>query len=140
MNPQRLERLLAVIRYAAERSPYYRERLAGFNVESHEDVRKLPFLTKRDIYENSLPASERLFTGPYENVYVFASSGTTGKKKYSFYTPAEYETAKAWQVEVLKIAWVAKGIRSPSFMRWATWTRRSPPWARSWAARARRPC
>jgi len=109
MDSQRLKRLLGVVRFAAENSPYYRERFGRLKVEGAEDLRKLPFLTKPDIYENSLPVSERLFTGPYENVYVFASSGTTGRKKYSFYTPAEYETAKAWQVEVLKIAGVGKG-------------------------------
>ena len=109
MEARRLRKLLAVIRHAAKKSPYYRERLGNVRVRSADDLRKLPFLTKLDIYENSLPVSERLFTAPYENVYVFASSGTTGRKKYSFYTPAEYEAAKAWQVEILKTAGVGRG-------------------------------
>jgi phenylacetate-CoA ligase len=109
MRANAFEKLKRVVEVARERSPFYRERLKGLPFERPEDLDAFPFLNKPDIYENSLPGGEGLFTAPYENLYIFASSGTTGRKKYSFVTPEEFEVAKAWQTEILRIGGVARG-------------------------------
>jgi len=77
-----LSRLKEIVKYVFEKMPPYREKMdkAGVkpaDIESLEDLSKLPFLTKADMRE-SYPYG--LFTVPLEQVVrVHSSSGTTGK-------------------------------------------------------------
>ncbi|WP_243546892.1 phenylacetate--CoA ligase family protein [Pseudodesulfovibrio tunisiensis] len=76
----------------AMRSPYYRDRLAGFDldeIKSVADIVKLPFTTKDDL-RSQYPYG--LLTLPREDyVRLHASSGTTGTPTAVFYTQADLD-------------------------------------------------
>lgn len=74
--------------------PYYREKMdkAGVkpeDIQTLEDIRKLPFIIKEDIAAN-YPTG--LFAKPMEEIVrIHASSGTTGKPKIAGYTRNDLE-------------------------------------------------
>ncbi len=89
MRTLQLKKLRETVRYEYDNVPYYREKMdkAGVkpeDIQTLEDIRKLPFITKEDIAAN-YPTG--LFAKPMEEIVrIHASSGTTGKPKIAGYT------------------------------------------------------
>lgn len=89
MRALQLKKLKETVRYEYDNVPYYREKMdkAGVkpeDIQTLEDIRKLPFITKEDIAAN-YPTG--LFAKPMEDIVrIHASSGTTGKPKIAGYT------------------------------------------------------
>ncbi len=89
MRTLQLKKLKETVRYEYDNVPYYREKMdkAGVkpeDIQTLEDIRKLPFITKEDIAAN-YPTG--LFAKPMEEIVrIHASSGTTGKPKIAGYT------------------------------------------------------
>jgi phenylacetate-CoA ligase len=89
-----VQRLQHIARHAA-RSPFYRQRWQGLNLEpgafkSPEDIRQLPFTTKQDLrdhypYGFLCLSKDRL-------VRLHVSSGTTGQATAMFYSQRDIET------------------------------------------------
>jgi phenylacetate-coenzyme A ligase PaaK-like adenylate-forming protein len=89
------EALKSLLERSRTRSPYYRKRLRpgprGLRLKN------APLLTKEDLYANTPPRSTRLLAGPAgQSNLVFASGGSTGRPKFSFYTKAEFDLAGKW--------------------------------------------
>lgn len=88
------ERLRETVRRCEERVPFYRQKLRESGVtwrdiESVEDIRKLPFTTKADLRDN-YPFG--LFAVPMRDIVrVHASSGTTGRPTVVGYTEEDIE-------------------------------------------------
>ena len=83
------ERLREVVARVQERVPFYRERLAGCEVRSLDDLPNLPFTYKNDLRDN-YPFG--LFAVPMRDVVrLHASSGTTGKPTVMGYTAADVD-------------------------------------------------
>ncbi|MBU1003306.1 MAG: phenylacetate--CoA ligase [Proteobacteria bacterium] len=77
----------------AMRSPYYGEKLKGFNVRSItsvDDIRRLPVTTKQDLRDN-YPYG-LLTCSTDDIVRLHASSGTTGTPTVIFYTQNDLNT------------------------------------------------
>ena len=89
MRALQLKKLKETVKYEYDNVPYYREKMdkAGVkpeDIQTLEDIRKLPFITKEDIAVN-YPTG--LFAKPMEEIVrIHASSGTTGKPKIAGYT------------------------------------------------------
>jgi phenylacetate-CoA ligase len=87
-----LERLRSLVAYTKERVPLYRERLGDVepgDIESVDDVRRLPFTRKDDLRE-TYPFG--MLAVPREKlIRVHASSGTTGKLTVVGYTAADID-------------------------------------------------
>jgi len=89
-----LERLQKIVSYVYERVPHYRKKFeeAGVkpeDIKSLEDVRKLPFTTKEDLF---VDYPYGLLAVPKEEIVrVHTSSGTTGKPKAIFFTKNDIE-------------------------------------------------
>ncbi len=89
MRALQLKKLKETVRYEYDNVPYYREKMdkAGVkpeDIQTLEDIRILPFITKEDIAVN-YPTG--LFARPMEEIVrIHASSGTTGKPKIAGYT------------------------------------------------------
>jgi len=83
------EKLKSLVRYVYNHSPFYRKRFdeAGISpndIQSLDDLRKLPFTTKQDL-RDTYPTG--MFCVPQEQVVRYhASSGTTGKPTVVGYT------------------------------------------------------
>src|SRR5262245_11012991 len=88
------ERLAAVVRYVADRVPFYRDAFAGAgvgpgDVRSLDDLPRLPFTHKSDL-RDGYPFG--LFAVPRGDVErIHASSGTTGKPTVVGYTRDDLE-------------------------------------------------
>lgn len=89
--PEIRKRLADVIAFAGKRSPFYRERLAGFDAKNEYPLKDVPFLTSADLRANLPPLSADLLTTDTGGWTVFQSGGTTGTPKTSLFTHAELE-------------------------------------------------
>jgi phenylacetate-CoA ligase len=103
-----LDRLRSVVAYARERVPLYRERLAGVEMRSLDDLRALPF-TRKDDLRDAYPfgmlavARERL-------ARIHASSGTTGKLTVVGYTAADLDLFARVNARSLAMAGAEPGM------------------------------
>jgi phenylacetate-coenzyme A ligase PaaK-like adenylate-forming protein len=82
----RIEKLLARI----DGSAYYREILKKTAGHGFEQFLRLPLLDRETFYRFSPPESDAILTGPMTDAYVYASGGTTGSPKFTFYSNDEY--------------------------------------------------
>lgn len=71
-------------------SEYYRQILATVGGCGFEHFARLPLLDRETFYRNSPPESSAILTGPMTDAYVYASGGTTGSPKFTFYANDEY--------------------------------------------------
>ena len=89
MRVLQLKKLKATVKHVYDNVEHYRKKMdeAGVkpeDIQSLDDITKLPFVTKEDIAEN-YPTG--LFAVPMKDIVrVHASSGTTGKPKIVGYT------------------------------------------------------
>ena len=71
--------------YLLERSPFYREKLAGFEEADLDDIAELPLTDKRELRETCTaenPFGAHLCAAPPEIVRIYSTSGTTGAPSY----------------------------------------------------------
>lgn len=94
MRAVQLEKLKKTVKHEYDNVAHYRQKMdeAGVkpeDIQTLEDIRKLPFTTKEDIAAN-YPTG--LFAMPMEDIVrVHASSGTTGKPKIAGYTRSDLD-------------------------------------------------
>ncbi len=111
MRALQLERLKEMVKYAYDNVPFYKKKYdeAGVkpsDIQTLEDINKLPFVTKADLRENypygllAVPVSEL--------ARIHASSGTSGKPTVVAYTKEDMED---WTNCVARLV-VAAGGRS----------------------------
>ena len=107
-----LSRLKKTVDYCIEKVPFYRERLkeAGIassaDIQTLEDIAKLPFTTKSDLKENY--PDGLLAVGMDRVARVHASSGTTGKPTIGYYTAKDMETWADAAARVLALNGITK--------------------------------
>lgn len=110
MEALQLERLKTTVERVYSNTPFYKEKfnqlgVSPADIQSLEDIRKLPFTVKFDLREN-YPFG--LFASPMEEVVrIHGSSGTSGKPTIVGYTKNDIEM---WS-ELLARAIVAAGGR-----------------------------
>ena len=93
------ERIRYTVRYAAERSPFYRQWFRGQGIDpasirGHDDLRKLPIISGRTIREHQPPATPdfELRSADWEDVFtVHETSGTSGTPKSFFLTWQDWQ-------------------------------------------------
>ncbi|MFR6257839.1 MAG: phenylacetate--CoA ligase family protein, partial [Anaerovoracaceae bacterium] len=89
MRALQLEKLKKTVKHEYDNVPHYRKKMdeAGVkpeDINTLEDITKLPFTTKEDLAQN-YPTG--LFAKPMTDIVrIHASSGTTGKPKIAGYT------------------------------------------------------
>lgn len=105
-------RVARVLVHAGRRSPFYARRLKDVDLEAPDALESLPLLSKDDIYRHTPPVGNDLLTGGTDGAVVFASGGSTGQPKYSYYTNAEFERVTAVLARLLTNAGLAKGDRA----------------------------
>lgn len=146
-EPERLaahqrERLLAIIRLAAVRSPYYRERFAGIELADDLDLEALPTLDKATMLEHFddivtdgrltlagveaelelAPGADQLLFGEYR---AMASGGTTGRRGVFVYGREDWTWIMAGTLRWTG-AWLGQPPRLPRRRRLAAIMALSP--------------
>lgn len=117
------ERFKEVVEYARRKSPFYKERLGTILLDDWNDVKKLPILTRDDIYNFAPPRKNDLLTAPLRKAYVFSSGGTTGKPKYIFYYYDELNEGTEVLAKVYRMAGLRHGdVVGNLFMAGNLWT------------------
>lgn len=99
---QRISELDKTIQFARSNSPFYQRHLPDIRIQGRDDLYQIPCLEKIHINENSLPDGQDLFTGKVENCIVVASSGSTGKRKFTIIERSVWEKAIEFQEQALK--------------------------------------
>lgn len=108
-------RLIKTVRHVYKNVPFYRKKfdemgLKPRDIQSVEDLKKLPFTYKQDLRDN-YPYG--LFAVPQDQIVrIHASSGTTGKQTVVGYTQNDLDT---W-AEITARALVAAGASSKDFV------------------------
>jgi phenylacetate-CoA ligase len=93
-----LDALRRQLDYLAERSPFYRRRLAGVRVRRLEDLCAVPFTTKEELragQERDPPFGDHLCAPREALVRVHVTSGTTGTPVAVGFTRADHERNSA---------------------------------------------
>lgn len=109
-----LKRLQDTVKRAYENVPYYHKKFNELgiepeDIESLEDIKKLPFTTKQDLRE-AYPFG--MFAVPDDDIIeVHTSSGTTGKPTVSGYTQADIDLWSEVMARALTMAGATKKDR-----------------------------
>ena len=77
--------------YLRERSPFYREKLAGRDDVGLADIARLPLTEKRELRTSDAPLGRHLCVEPSEIVRIYSTSGTTGRPSYIPLTAQDLE-------------------------------------------------
>jgi phenylacetate-CoA ligase len=80
--------------YLLERSPFYREKLAGIEAGGLADIAELPLTEKQELRATSTtenPIGAHLCAAPTELVRIYSTSGTTGAPSYVPLTAADLD-------------------------------------------------
>jgi phenylacetate-CoA ligase len=84
--------LLAQLASLRQRSPFYRDKLAGVEVDGLDDLAALPFTVKEELRASiaaAPPLGRHLATAPEAVRRIFSTSGTTGDPIYIAVTDAD---------------------------------------------------
>jgi phenylacetate-CoA ligase len=104
----------------ARESKFYGERLKGIEIDTVDDLSKIPPLTRQEMEENMpphLPESDGLATTErFQGGYVSRSGGSTGAPKFSVYDAADWEQLVSQAVKVLRAAGLSPGDRVANCM------------------------
>ncbi|MBI3927302.1 MAG: AMP-binding protein [Armatimonadetes bacterium] len=120
---QKSDRLLALVEYVRERSPWYERRYRDIVFEKREDMPRLPLLKAEELRKGTPPISQDLLTGPLEGAYVFASGGSTGAPKFSLYSYEEWEDVTDILAAIYQVAGITAGDTVANlFMAGNLWT------------------
>ena len=121
--PSKTSKLATLLDFARARSDYYRGVLPEIELSGARDIVKLPRLDAETLRQNTPPAGKALLTGSLEGAYIFASGGSTGAPKFSFYTLEEWEDVTDILSAIYQKAGVNKGDTVANlFMAGNLWT------------------
>jgi phenylacetate-CoA ligase len=77
--------------YLRERSPFYREKLAGYDDVGLDEIASLPLTEKQELRTPREPLGRHLCVEPSEIVRIYSTSGTTGTPSYIPLTAGDLE-------------------------------------------------
>lgn len=120
-----LEGLQWTVKHAYEGSEFYRKRfdergIKPDDIESLDDLRRLPFITAQDLQE-TYPWP--LLSVPFEKIVrLHASSGTTGKRKVMVYTEKDISDWAHMFARCYELAGLTKEDRVQICVGYGVWT------------------
>lgn len=121
--PSKTRKLKALVDIARGRSEYYSQALPEVELTAARDIQKLPRLDAETLRRHTPPAGNSLLTGPLEGAYVFASGGSTGAPKFSFFSLEEWEEVTDILAAIYQKAGVTRGDTVANlFMAGSMWT------------------
>jgi phenylacetate-CoA ligase len=94
--------------YLRERSPFYREKLAGYADVGLADIASLPLTEKQELRTPDAPLGRHLCVEPRDIVRIYSTSGTTGTPSYIPLTASDLEN---WIVGSAR-SYAASGVRA----------------------------
>lgn len=121
--PSKTRKLQALLDIARGSSPFYARVLPEIRLQAAKDMEKFPRLDPEILRQNTPPAGKDLLTAPLEGAYIFASGGSTGAPKFSFFSSEEWEDVTDILAAIYQKAGVTKGDTVANlFMAGNLWT------------------
>lgn len=122
--PSKTRKLKNLLDIARGRSVYYASVIPeDLVMEGARDIEKLPRLDAETLRRNTPPAGVDLLTGPLEGAYIFASGGSTGAPKFSFFSKDEWEEITDILAAIYQKAGITRGDTVANlFMAGNLWT------------------
>ncbi len=101
--PEQLQRARAVYQ-AALAAPFYRRKY-GDRPQPHdlEAWRRLPLLTRGELYDHAFPRSRDMLTRPVEGMIISSTGGTSGVARYTVFTHQEWDLFCRMQAGALEL-------------------------------------
>ena len=88
----------------ARKSPFYAKKYENLGeVKDEKDWRKVPMLSRNDLFENTYPSSKDMLTGPLENAIVSSTGGSTGVARTIVLSHTEWDTFCRVQGEAFRL-------------------------------------
>lgn len=109
----------------AQKSPFYQKKFKDipFKVSSLEEYAALPCIEKRELAANCPPKSLSMLTEKPKRAYIFSAGGTTGLKKYVYYSADEFARSAKYFGQGFKAAGITQeDIVANFFNPGALWT------------------
>ncbi len=106
---KQLELAKRVLQIAYEKSRFYRNKYSQIKpkkIDNFDEWRKLPLLSRDELYENSYPRSMDMLTDELKRAIVLSTGGSTGVARYSVYSHEDYDTI----VDVQARALILQGV------------------------------
>ncbi len=103
------DRIIGLVNFAKTSTDFYSRFYRRIEVKKLSDFKKLPFLTKEHLFENTPPLNLSIFSSKPSNGIYFASGGSTGKPKYVFYDSHEYSEISKMLADAYIKAGIEKG-------------------------------
>ena len=94
--------------YLRERSPFYREKLRGYDDVGLAEIASLPLTEKHELRAPGVPLGPHLCVEPSEIVRIYSTSGTTGTPSYIPLTAGDLEN---WITGSAR-SYAASGVRA----------------------------
>lgn len=89
---------------AARKAPFYAEKYKGLGtVRDENDWRKVPLLSRTDLFANTYPTSKDMLTGPLANAIVSSTGGSTGVARTIVLSHDEWNTFCEVQGEAFRL-------------------------------------
>jgi phenylacetate-CoA ligase len=121
--PSKTRKLKSLVDIARGRSRYYARALPDMEIRAARDLVNFPRLDPETLRQNTPPAGKDLLTGPLEGAYIFASGGSTGAPKFSFFSLEEWEDITDILAAIYQKAGVTRGDTVANlFMAGNLWT------------------
>jgi len=109
----------------AKKSPFYQKKFKDhpFKVSSLEEYATLPCIEKKELAANCPPKSMEMLTEKPKRAYIFSAGGTTGLKKYVYYSADEFAKSSKYFGQGFKAAGITEDdVVANFFNPGALWT------------------
>lgn len=108
LNKAQLERAAEIFRIALK-SPYYAAKYRDVVPPTNEtEWRKIPVLSRNDLYLNTYPKTHAMFTAPLSDAIVLSTGGSTGVARTVVLSGAEWDAFSQKQADALALLDVRK--------------------------------
>lgn len=106
-NEQQLEQAKTIYQIAKQ-TPYYADKYAHTpDPQTEEEWANVPMLSRNDLFQNTYPTTDRMFTAPLRNAFVSSTGGSTGIARTVVLSHEEWDAFCTKQAE----AFALLGIR-----------------------------
>lgn len=107
-NDKQLKRAIEIFKISLK-SEYYSKKYKGISVpENWNDWRKVPILSRNDLFVNTYPSTNAMFTGPLHDAIVSSTGGSTGIARTVVLSGNEWDIFCQKQAEAFQLLGVTK--------------------------------
>ncbi len=114
--------LIKKVLESAKKSNFYKKKFKNIEVNSPSDFKKLPILTRTELYNNTYPKSTEMLTCELQNMIIVSTGGSSGIARYTVLTYDEWDKFAEMQAFAFeKLGITSKDIVANLFIAGSLW-------------------